>query len=100
MMIFRCTSVSRDNLSETRDGRRESEAVIHGTSFNHTLMVVIHGDGSNCDDTWSAEIRYNCTDGDDGKNDGGDGKYFVSRCVADSKCSSRSDGFCFHRLDA
>merc|ERR1719350_399823 len=26
----RCTSVSRDNLSETRDGRRESEAVIHG----------------------------------------------------------------------
>ena len=36
MIIFRCTSVSRDNLSETRDGRRESEAVIHGTSYNHT----------------------------------------------------------------
>merc|ERR1719350_537805 len=26
----RCTSVSRENLSDTRDGRRESEAVIHG----------------------------------------------------------------------
>ena len=41
MIIFRCTSVSRDNLSETRDGRRESEAVIHGTSYNHTMMVVM-----------------------------------------------------------
>lgn len=30
MMLCRCTSVSRDNLSEMRDGRRESEAVIHG----------------------------------------------------------------------
>ena len=40
MIIFRCTSVSRDNLSETRDGRRESEAVIHGTSYNET-----NGDG-------------------------------------------------------
>ena len=30
MMLGRCTSVSRDNLSEMRDGRRESEAVIHG----------------------------------------------------------------------
>ena len=29
-MLTRCTSVSRDNLSDTRDGRRESEAVIHG----------------------------------------------------------------------
>ena len=69
MIIFRCTSVSRDNLSETRDGRRESEAVIHGTSYDHTLVVVMT-------------------------------IIFSSRCVADSKRSARSDGFCFHRLDA
>ena len=48
-MLTRCTSVSRDNLSDTRDGRRESEAVIHGIFvfmffyFSVLCVGMIHG---------------------------------------------------------
>ena len=63
----------------------------------HDIPIMIHGDGGNGDDTWSAQIRCNCIYGDDGKLDGVE---FFFRCIADSKCSPWSDGFCFHRLHA